>query len=169
MGGLESLLMAGTYPEQFAAAFVFNPVVDLAVWHEDLAGTTNRELRAEASDRLIADEVGGTPGEVPERYEQRTAFAVLDGLRHVPLSIWWSHLDLVVPRQAERHGKRLYDELKRIDPTTPVTEYDHTARFALSEPPTDDERWAIHETADYRFATHWLLLHRRHSPVRSAR
>jgi dipeptidyl aminopeptidase/acylaminoacyl peptidase len=162
MGGLESLLAAGHHPGTFAAAFVFNPVVDPAAWYEDLAGTPNAELRAEGSDRLIASEVGGVPAEAPENYARRNAFAVLDALRTVPLTIWWSHLDLVVPRQPERHGKRLYDELKRLDPTAPVSEYDHTARYELGDPPSDEQRWAIHETADYAFATRWLLLHRRH-------
>lgn len=163
MGGLESLLLTGVYPDRFAAAFVFNPVADAAAWQEDLVRTTSPELRAEGSDALIATEVGGTPDEVPDAYALRSAFGVLDGLRRVPLAIWWSRLDLVVPRQVERHGKRLYDELKRVDPASPVTEYDHTARYPLSDPPTDDERWAIHETADYAFAARWLLLHARHA------
>jgi hypothetical protein len=85
---------------------------------------------------------------------------VLESLVAIPIAIWWSHVDLVVPRQAEAHGKRLYDELKRLDPTAPVTEYDHTARYGLPAMPTDDQRWGIHETSDYRFAAHWLLLHR---------
>jgi pimeloyl-ACP methyl ester carboxylesterase len=159
MGGLESLLLVGTYPDRFAAAFAFNPVVDAAAWHEDLVQTTSRELRAEGSDALIAAEVGGTPHDVPEDYVRRSAFGVLDGLRRVPLSIWWSRLDLIVPRQAECHGRRLYDEIKRLDPDAPVSEYEHTARHTLSDPPTDDERWAIHETADYALATRWLLQH----------
>lgn len=161
MGGLESLLAAGHHPRIFAAVFVFNPVVDPAAWYEDLTATTNAELRAEGGDRRIASEVGGVPAEAPQAYARRSAFSVLDALRSVPLTIWWSHLDLVVPRQAERHGKRLYDELKRLDPTAPVSEYDHTARYELADPPSDDQRWAIHETADYAFATRWLLLHHR--------
>jgi dipeptidyl aminopeptidase/acylaminoacyl peptidase len=161
MGALEALLIAGSLPHLFAAAFAFNPVADTRAWQEDLARTANAELRAEGGARLIAEEVGGSPDDVPEAYASRSAFAVLDGLRTIPLTIWWSHLDLVVPRQAECHGKRLYDELKRLDPTAPVGEYDHSARYGLPPAPTDDQRWAVHETSDYRFATHWLLLHRR--------
>jgi pimeloyl-ACP methyl ester carboxylesterase len=164
MGGQESLLMAARNPEAFAAVFAFNPVVDAAAWYEDLVRTPSAELRAEGSEARIADEVGGTPAEVPDAYAVRSVLGApgfLDALRPVPIKFWWSHLDLVVPRQAECHGKRLYDELKRLDPDAPVGEYNHTARYALSDPPTDDERWAIHETADYRFATEWLLLHRR--------
>jgi pimeloyl-ACP methyl ester carboxylesterase len=161
MGGQESLLMAGSHPDRFAAVFVFNPVVDPAAWQEDLARTANAELRAEGSDELIAAEVGGAPDAVPDAYARRNAFSVVDGLRSIPISIWWSPLDLVVPRQVERHGKRLYDELKRLDPDAPVSEYNHTARCPLSAEPTDDERWGIHETSDYAFATRWLLLHRR--------
>ena len=161
MGGLELLLMAGSHPGLFAAVFVFNPVVDATAWYEDLARTPSAELRAEGGDRLIADEIGGSPDDVPEAYAQRSAFAVLDALRAVPITIWWSHLDLVVPRQIGCHGKRLYDDLKRLDPTAPVSEYDHSARYGLPPKPTDDQRWAVHETSDYRFATHWLLLHQR--------
>jgi predicted peptidase len=163
MGALEALLLAGSRPDLFAAAFAFNPVVDTRAWQEDLARTANAELRSEGSDRLIAQEVGGSPDEVPEAYAARSAFAVLDGLRTVPVTIWWSHLDLVVPRQAERHGKRLYDELKRLDPTAPVSEYDHSSRYGLPAAPTDDQRWAVHESSDYRRA-HWLLLHRARAP-----
>jgi pimeloyl-ACP methyl ester carboxylesterase len=160
MGGQESLLMAAHHPDVFAAAFVFNPVVDAAAWQEDLERTSNADLRAEGSDRLIVAEVGGSPAAVPDEYERRSVFGVLEGLRSLPISIWWSHLDLVVPRQVERHGMRLYDELKRLDPNGPVSEYNHTARSDLPPDPSDDQRWAIHETADYGFAVSWLLLHR---------
>jgi len=68
MGGQESLLMAGHHPDLFAAVFVFNPVVDAAAWQEDLAQTSSAELRAEGSDRLIADEVGGTPAGLPDAF-----------------------------------------------------------------------------------------------------
>jgi pimeloyl-ACP methyl ester carboxylesterase len=163
MGALEALLMAGSRPDLFAAAFAFNPVVDTRAWQEDLARTANAELRAEGSDRLIAQEVGGMPDDVPEAYAPRSAFAVLDGLCKVPVTIWWSPVDLVVPRQAECHGKRLYDELKRLDPSAPATEYDHTPRYGLPAAPTDDQRWAVHESSDYRLATEWLLRHRRAS------
>ncbi len=163
MGGQESLLLAGSYPQIIAAAFAFNPVVDAAAWQRDLARTTVSDLRAEGSDALIVTEVGGTPDEIPDAYTHRSALNVTDGLQRVPLAIWWSWLDVVVPRQVECHGKRLYDELKRLDPTAPVTEYDHTVLHALSDPPTDDERWAIHETADYALATRWLMLHSQHA------
>ncbi len=161
MGGLESLLVAGAHPDVFAAVFAFNPVVDPAAWQEDMATTANAELRAEDPGGLISEEVGGTPDEVPGEYARRDPFGYLEALSRIPIAIWWSHLDLVVPRQVERHGKRLYDEIKRRDPWAPVTEYDHTARLRLAPIPTDDERWAIHETADYAFAAQWLLLHRR--------
>jgi hypothetical protein len=161
MGALEALLMAGSHPATFAAVFAFNPVVDAAAWYEDLERTGNAELRGEGSDRRIGQEVGAAPQADAAAWERRSAFSVIGGLGSVPITIWWSHLDLVVPRQAERHGKRLYDELKRLDPNAPVSEYNHTGRYQLSDPPTDDERWAIHETADYAFATRWLLLHQR--------
>lgn len=163
MGGLESLLAAAHHPRLFAAVFAFNPVVDARAWYEDLARTGSAELRAEGSDMLLAREVGGLPDEIPQAWTERSVFGVIDGLRAMPTTIWWSRLDLVVPRQAERHGKHLYDELKRRYPAAPVSEYDHTSRYGFSEPLTHDERWAIHESSDYAFATRWLLLHRRWS------
>ena len=161
MGGLESLLAAAHHPRLFAAVFAFNPVVDARAWYEDLARTESAELRAEGSDTLIAREVGGLPNEIPGAWAERSVFGAIDGLRTMPTTIWWSRVDLVVPRQAERHGKHLYDELKRRDPAAPVSEYDHTNRCGFAEPLTDDERWAIHESSEYAFAARWLLLHRR--------
>jgi pimeloyl-ACP methyl ester carboxylesterase len=161
MGGQESLLIAGHQPGMIAAVFVFNPVVDAAAWHDDLARTPSAALRAEGSERLIAEEVGGTPADAPAAYARRSAFSVLPALTAIPISIWWSPLDLVVPRQAECHGKRLFDELRRLDPNAPVTEHDHTSQHRLSDPPTERECWGIHETSDYASAARWLLRHRR--------
>ena len=159
MGAQEALLAAGTYPARFAAAFAFNPVVDVAAWWRDLTQTTHPDLRAEHNDSLIVEEVGGTPDEVPERYRQRSPHRLLAGLSRVPLTIWWSNHDVVVPHQLEHHGKRLYDELKSMGNANPVSEYEHSRMAGIGPDPSADEGWAIHETADYRFAARWLLLH----------
>ena len=161
MGGLECLLAVGRYPGIFAAAFVFNPVVDLASWHDDLAATAVSDLANEGNDALIVEEVGALPSEDPVAYRARSASSLVASLGQVPLTIWWSRLDAVVPRQVERHGKWLYDAIKDGDPGAPVSEYEHSGRYRLDDPPSADQCWAIHETADYAFATHWLLLHRR--------
>jgi len=160
MGGLESLLAVGHYPDVFAAAFVFNPVVDVARWHEDLASGRLAALGSDGGAIAIVDEVGGLPSEVPERYRERTPTHLLSGLAEVPLTIWWSRADSVVPRQTEYHGKHLYDALKHRHPNAPVSEYDHTARYGYGDRPSVLEGWAIHETSEYEFAMRWLLLHR---------
>ena len=51
MGGLESLLLAGSLPGPVCGRVRFNPVVDSAAWQEDLSRTAQPELRAEGSDR----------------------------------------------------------------------------------------------------------------------
>ena len=160
MGGQEALLAAGTYPGVFAATFAFNPVVDVAAWWRDLTRTADGDLRAERNDALISEEVGGTPEEVPELYRQRSPLRLMEGLSRVPLSIWWSTHDLVVPHQVEHHGKRLYDLIKSMGAANPVTEYDQSLMAGIGPNPTDRDRWAVHETADYAFAARWLLLHR---------
>lgn len=167
MGGQESLLALGRHPGLFAAAFVFNPVVDVAAWQEDLTRTPIADLRAEGAARHIVEEVGGFPADVPERYRERSPLDLLLELGHVPLAIWWSTVDAVVPRQVECHGKRLYDALKGADAAAPVTEYEHSHRYGFGPSPTDEQRWAIHETAEYAFAARWLLLHRRTTDTRN--
>ena len=70
----------------------------------------------------------------------------------------------MVPHQVEYHGRHLYDEIKALGTGNPVTEYDHSSLAGIGPIATDDEGWAIHETADYAFAVRWLLLHRNRTP-----
>ncbi len=163
MGALEAVLMLGTHPTVFAAGFALNPVFDVAAWYDDLATTSSATLRAERNDVLIAEEVGGTPLDAPNDYDRRSVFSVVDGLRRLPLSISWSDDDLVVPRQRTRHGGRLHDLIRDLDPHAPVVQQ---IQAPPGRPLTDEDRWAIHESADYLAATTWLLRHRRRARAR---
>jgi len=159
MGGQEALVVAGRYPERFAAVFAFNPIVDLAAWQQDLAATSVQEIREFGTAQKIADEVGGLPGEVPEAYAERSPITYADRLARVPTFLYWTAHDLVVPHQVERHSYRLYHAIKNHSITAPAAEYEHSTSHGLSTF-DKDTCWQLHEWCDYELALRWLLTHR---------
>jgi pimeloyl-ACP methyl ester carboxylesterase len=160
MGGQEALVAAGRFPEKFAAVCVFNPIVDLAAWQEDLANTDIPEIREFDTARRIADEVGGFPRENPAAYAERSATNYLDGLIRIPTFIFWSDRDLIVPRQITHHGYYLYKQLKEKDITCPIAEYNHTYSHGETEF-NQHACWQLHEWCDYELGLHWLLCHQK--------
>jgi predicted peptidase len=159
MGGQEALVLAGKHPERVAAVVAFNPIVDLAAWQEDLAISDVSEIREFETDKLVANEVGGLPADVPELYAERSAAHYVDGLALVPTLIFWSDEDLIVPRQITHHSYRLYQMVKKQSLVSPVAEYNHTKAHGLVSL-DKDIRWQLHEWCDYELALKWLLHHR---------
>jgi len=160
MGGQEALVMAGKHPDRIAAAFAFNPIVDLAAWQEDLAASSVPEIREFGTADRIVNEVGGSPSEKPEAYAERSGTNYVDGLSKVPTMIYWSDQDLIVPRQASHHSYLLYRRIKEKDINSPAAEYNHTLSHGSLE---FDKvtRWQLHEWCDYELAIKWLLLHQK--------
>ena len=158
MGGQEALVLAGKYPEKITAVFAFNPIVDLAAWHEELATSEIPEIREYDTAARIANEVGGVPSKVPEAYAERSATNYTEGLAIVPTMIYWSEQDLIVPRQITHHTMPLYNAVKALDINSPMAEYNHTR---MHGPLEFDQltRWQLHEWCDYDLALGWLLLH----------
>lgn len=160
MGALESLVALGCYPDRFAAAFVFNPIVDLAAWYVDLRDSPVEDIRAYRTWERIAREVGGDPDRVPDAYLARSGHAYVKALTSTPLMIYWTRFDTVVPRQTTHHALRLYREIKRRVPASPVAEYEHTLSHGILPGPGDWEAgWRLHEYCDYDLALSWLLRH----------
>jgi acetyl esterase/lipase len=160
MGAQEALVLAGKYPDRLAAVVAFNPIVDLAAWHEELATSEVPEIREYDTARRIANEVGGLPGEVPEAYAVRSASHYVRGLAQVPALIFWTEQDLIVPRQLTHHTIPLYRQVKELNINSPMAEYNHTT---IHGPLAYDRvtRWQLHEWCDYDLALRWLLAHRR--------
>ena len=158
MGAQEALVLAGRHPDKITAIVAFNPIVDLAAWHEELATSESPEIREYDTAKRIANEVGGTPAQVPEAYQARSAFGYLQGLARVPSLVFWSEHDFVVPRQITHHTIPLYRRLKELDVNTPIAEYNHST---IHGPLKLDQvtRWQLHEWCDYDLALHWLLGH----------
>jgi predicted peptidase len=160
MGGQEALVLAGKYPDRITAVCVFNPIVDLAAWQEDLANSEVPEIREYGTADRIANEVGCYPDEMTEPYAERSATNYVDGLSKVPTLVYWSEQDLIVPRQISHHTYLLYKMVKDMSLTNPFAEFNHTRSHGISE---FDQltRWQLHEWCDYDLALHWLLTHKK--------
>ena len=160
MGAQEALVLAGKHPDRIAGVVAFNPIVDLAAWHEELATSEVPGIKEYDTARRIANEVGGLPSEVPEAYAIRSALHFVRELSQVPTLIVWSEQDLIVPRQVTHHTLPLYKAIKQLNVNSPIAEYNHTQ---IHGPLAFDEvtRWQLHEWCDYDLALHWLLCHRK--------
>lgn len=158
MGAQEALVLAGKHPDRITAVFAFNPIVDLAAWHEELATSVIPEIREYDTAARIANEVGGLPSEVPEAYMERSATYYIEGCARVPTMIYWSEHDLVVPRQITHHTIPLYQAVKQYDINSPMAEYNHTLMHGPLEYDMTT-RWQLHEWCDYDLAIRWLLFH----------
>lgn len=165
MGGQETLLLIARNPGLFAAGFAFNPVVDVVHWYEDFAASPYYEDLAGpdpalALDALLRSEFGGPPASWLDAARQRSPSHYAAELSQTPLMLYWSHLDDIVPNQATRQTKPLYDAIKQLDPNAPVAEFNHTWSHGYTLFDVK-ERWALHEYSDYDMAARWLLSHRR--------
>jgi pimeloyl-ACP methyl ester carboxylesterase len=92
MGGQETLLLVALHPGLLAGAVAMDAVVDLAQRYDEAP-----ELRP-----AISEAVGGTPADVPAAYAARSplhlAAAIADS--GVPLQVWWSSADRIIPSQS---------------------------------------------------------------------
>ena len=163
MGGQETLLLVARHPHLLAGAAAFDPATDMARRYKDFAALKHgRGLQA-----LCRREVGGTPGQVPRAYEERSPDHYVAQLAEsdVPLQLYWSVDDRIISDQRLETG-RLADEILADRPEARVWdftgEWQHTAemhagrrlpralaRFgllpedlvpALPEPPTTSRR-----------------------------
>jgi pimeloyl-ACP methyl ester carboxylesterase len=160
MGAQEALVLAGVYPDRIAAVVAFNPIVDLAAWHEELATSEVPEIREYDTAQRIANEVGGLPSEAAQAYAARSALNYVAGLARVPTLVFWTEQDLIVPRQITHHTMLLYRRVKEVNINSPFAEYNHTTIHGPLEF-NQVTRWQLHEWCDYDLALRWLLCHRR--------
>ncbi len=74
----------------------------------------------------------------------------------MPILLYWSEKDLIVPEQETIHSYRLYQSIKRISNISPIAEFNHTLTHGTGEF-EKKERWQLHEWCDYDLALKWLL------------
>lgn len=132
MGGQETLLLLARHPRLLAGAAVFDSVTDLALQYRrfpllDCSGRCRRAWRiplGRGLQRLARHEIGGTPDTAPQAYAARSPLTYVRRIARscVPLQIWWSVADRVVTNQ-HRQSRRLFREIKRLNPNAPVSAY----------------------------------------------
>ncbi len=142
MGGQESLLLLARHPSLLAGAAVFDAVADMSRRYRDFGRLPcDRRCRARANGRLgpvirqhAREEIGGTPGGHPRAYARRSPLTYARAIARsgVPLQLWWSTADRVVP--ARYQSARLLRTLRRLHPRAPVEAFTgpwrHSAEMA---------------------------------------
>ncbi len=131
-GGHMTMLMAGKYPDLWAAAAAFVPVTDLREWWEEQNGYAKH----------VEAVTGGKPGDGPAvdfEYLRRSPRTFMTNLAHVPLLL--------------AHGDR--------DATIPVEQTWRTFRVLAGVPRhrTTLHVFSGGHTADHDFALDWLSQH----------
>ena len=113
MGGQETLLLLGQFPDLLAGAVAIDSVTNFNRRYADFA-LSPRTRGLQALARL---EVGGTPRTNPVGYVLRSPTHWLRQVARsgVPLSLWWSIADLIVQDQVHQSA-HFYAELRQRRP-----------------------------------------------------
>jgi len=133
MGGQETLLLVARDPGLLAGAIAFDPATDMARRYRDF-----RALRdGRWLQRLARVEIGGTPGQVPRAYAERSPDHYVRAIADsgVPLQLFWSTRDRIIRDQRLETGA-LVRRLRRDHPEARlwvfVGEWRHTAEMRAS-------------------------------------
>ena len=128
MGGQTTTTMAAKYPDVFAAAAAWIGPTDLAEWYAELRDLPRysmlRQIRREIDPSC--DPVSdtdyvygcGTPATEPFEYQRRSAMAMPQNSRLVPLHMWHNEADELVP---VHHSLDLAAAINAWFPPTPIT------------------------------------------------
>lgn len=167
MGGQTTAVMATKYPDVFAAAAEWKGITDLADWYyNENAGNSGMRY-------IMENETGGPPEPEPAgvlfEYQRRSAMAMPQNARLVPLRIWHDEGDQGVEPY---HSYDLRDAINSWNPPIPVTVitvttglghgyspdpvevFDFLAGFTLSSPPPPSVTVRTDESKPY----YWLNL-----------
>ena len=132
MGGQESLLLLARHHRMLAGVAAFDAVTNFALQYHSFPsipcakacrttwnGTIGRSLQA-----LARDEVGGTPTKRRQAYMLRSPLSYARTIAGscVPVQLWWSTKDRIVPNQ-ERQSGALYKAIRSISPRAPVQSF----------------------------------------------
>ena len=126
-GGVETLLLVGEHPEQFAGAIAINPIADMLAFYEDVApdkieATTDpplRKLRQQqwpALRNVMVADFGGTPETARPEYYRRSGLIFARQLASVPLLLYWAENDELIPNGATRQSGMLAGLIRTFNP-----------------------------------------------------
>jgi poly(3-hydroxybutyrate) depolymerase len=160
MGGQEALLLTARNPHLLEGTAVFDAPIDFALQYRLFPKLPcNAVCRRRWKDpigiglqHLARVEVGGPPSRVPQAYAARSPAHDVDQIAHsgVPLGLWWSARDRLVPAREEQAFLRA---LRRRRP------HDHLHHVVGSWP------HALGMRLNLRAALEWLRLR----PIRGER
>jgi pimeloyl-ACP methyl ester carboxylesterase len=132
MGAQESLLLLARHPGLLAGVAAFDAVTDFALQYHEFPrlGCDKRCLAhlqgkvGEMLQGMARRDVGGSPSGARLAWKLRSPITYVRKIATsgVPLELWWSSKDAIVLNQA-RQSKRLFDEIRRLNPDAPVTAY----------------------------------------------
>jgi hypothetical protein len=108
MGGQESLLLAGMHPEMISGIVAFNPVVDLKQIY----------IHSDTPSVVISNELGKSPAEIPDEYENRSPIKFYATISQVPTLLYWDSNDVMIPHQKELHCGKLHAIIKKEFPNS---------------------------------------------------
>ena len=127
MGGQETLLLVARHPSLLAGAAAFDAVTDMRRRYREFASLrcnrrclqTWRSLGSGLRS-LARFEIGGTPRNFPRAYRARSPIAYVRTIARsgVPLQLWWSRSDRVVPGRYQSFP--FVRALRRLHPHAPV-------------------------------------------------
>lgn len=120
MGGQETLLLLGRYPQLLAGAVAVDPAVDFARRYRDFDTNTRN---------LARREVGGTPGSDPQGYAERNPLMLVRTIARcgVPLQIWWSKTDRII-KHSRLHSGLLIKRIRELNRHAPLVVHTGTWR-----------------------------------------
>jgi pimeloyl-ACP methyl ester carboxylesterase len=126
-GAVETLLLAGRNPKEFAGALAINPIVDMIAFYDDMAPTAVertpdaalRKFRAvqwPALRKMCEEQFGGSPDAVRAQYYLRSAVIFAPQLASLPVILYWAEDDELIPNGAAHQGGMLAQVMRDFQP-----------------------------------------------------
>lgn len=128
-GAIETLLLAGHHPKQFAGALAINPIADFIAFYEDV-GPAGLEKTADESLRKLRSaqwaalrkaceaDFGGVPDTALAEYHLRSPVLFAMQLAQVPLILYWAEDDELIPNGATHQGGMLAQVIRTFQPAS---------------------------------------------------
>ena len=127
-GAIETLLLAGESPKQFAGALAINPIVDFVAFYQDIGPSAVAKTEPEslrklrqgqwlALSKLCEAEFGGTPEIARAEYYLRSPLLYASELASVPLTLLWADDDELIPEGAAHQGGMLANMIRSFHPS----------------------------------------------------
>jgi pimeloyl-ACP methyl ester carboxylesterase len=128
-GAIESLLLAGRNPKQFAGVLAMNPIADYLAFYDDVSPAAAeqtpdaglRKLRTAtwaAFRKLMEVDFGGLPDAARAEYFSRSPVIFAPNLATVPVILYWAEDDELIPNGQTHQGGLLAQLIRSFQPAS---------------------------------------------------